>query len=299
MRGKLPRLRRAKLRVWITPARAGKTRRAFWNRRTVRDHPRACGENSTEFHELERTMGSPPRVRGKLLLFWLTTSVAGITPARAGKTPDFRLSLEPDRDHPRACGENNCPEFLHLLTSGSPPRVRGKHPACFAPRACGGITPARAGKTYVCVNAVFVTVDHPRACGENRSTIRPNFRAAGSPPRVRGKPIHAISRSTQAGITPARAGKTFRPPPFSACIVDHPRACGENPRRPAFGGFVPGSPPRVRGKLSGREIIAAPVGITPARAGKTRRTPGVRRWQPDHPRACGENTSLSPINSLS
>ena len=49
-------------------------------------------------------MGSPPRVRVKLLFEFVTAMALGITPARAGKTTavtDQRWAVE---DHPRACG---------------------------------------------------------------------------------------------------------------------------------------------------------------------------------------------------
>ena len=70
----------------ITPARAGKTRRAFWNRRTVRDHPRACGENSFVKFPIKMSLGSPPRVRGKPASSVILRTSERITPARAGKT---------------------------------------------------------------------------------------------------------------------------------------------------------------------------------------------------------------------
>ena len=69
------------------------------------DHPRVCGEKSTPFGALWATLGSPPRVRGKVHEEVRNKLWFGITPACAGKR---RLLLCPKctkRDHPRVCGE--------------------------------------------------------------------------------------------------------------------------------------------------------------------------------------------------
>ena len=70
----------------ITPACAGKTK--YENGATVntRDHPRVCGENFTPLPFPMMVVGSPPRVRGKRSTFPYKKTVAGITPACAGKT---------------------------------------------------------------------------------------------------------------------------------------------------------------------------------------------------------------------
>ena len=49
----------------ITPARAGKSGRAFPCDPADGDHPRACGEKSPHRKSLRVRAGSPPRVRGK------------------------------------------------------------------------------------------------------------------------------------------------------------------------------------------------------------------------------------------
>ena len=52
---------------------------------------------------------------------------------------------------------------------------------------------------------------------------------------------------------------------------------------------MPGSPPRMRGKLAALNAVYPYQGITPAYAGKTwpMNIPAEVRW--DHPRVCGEN----------
>ena len=151
------------------------------------------------------------------------------------------------------------------------------------------ITPARAGKTALSLLLPTPLSDHPRACGENCDDCSMTVFTRGSPPRVRGKPPSSPRGTARCRITPARAGKTGGRPARNGEPPDHPRACGENGKTGRKSGWTKGSPPRVRGKLAGREIVAAPVGITPARAGKTDRPAAARYIKEDHPRACGEN----------
>ena len=94
-------------------------------------------------------VGSPPRVRGKLLDLEGTDELARITPACAGKTMKNGLESNYEQDHPRVCGENR--GFIKLGTDkiGSPPRVRGKHTMRIEPNELYRITPACAGKTDI------------------------------------------------------------------------------------------------------------------------------------------------------
>ena len=48
------------------------------------------------------------------------------------------------------------------------------------------ITPAHAGNTLLELLKGLPHMDHPRACGEYMPAMRPNWRRAGSPPRMRG-----------------------------------------------------------------------------------------------------------------
>ena len=69
----------------ITPAYAGKSYYAIYDRAAKRDHPRICGEK--------------PHQAGN------GTNQDGITPAYAGKRQDGRLDKLEEWDHPRICGE--------------------------------------------------------------------------------------------------------------------------------------------------------------------------------------------------
>ena len=59
--------------------------------------------------------------------------------------------------------------------------------------------------------------------------------------------------------------------------------------------IVPGSPPRMRGKLVYHGAPDSQHGITPAHAGKTRLSKISCRALWDHPRACGENARQGAI----
>ena len=60
-----------------------------------------------------------------------------------------------------------------------------------------------------------------------------------------------------------------------------------------------GSPPRMRGKGTRGAAKAAPLRITPAYAGKSRRWRCVRRGCTDHPRVCGEKSTSTIQNAVS
>ena len=214
-RGSPPRVRgKRSFRQWrrssrrITPARAGKTTAAPFQTRAASDHPRACGENGSGNGIQWVTCGSPPRVRGKLDEHPDGLLLSRITPARAGKTCTGPANTRRNRDHPRACGENDSFAAATSSDSGSPPRVRGKPLSHTLMFFCLRITPARAGKTLRTMSFPAAAKDHPRACGENVTSARWPMRTAGSPPRVRGKPSLNFAFCPRFRITPARAGKT-------------------------------------------------------------------------------------------
>ena len=70
----------------ITPAHAGKTFTDSMGYCVRQDHPRACGENVSIVSGLATAIGSPPRMRGKLIVQRHTALKDRITPAHAGKT---------------------------------------------------------------------------------------------------------------------------------------------------------------------------------------------------------------------
>ena len=69
----------------ITPAYAGKRSRRSYPLHKFRDHPRVCGEKVLFTVAGHDSIGSPPRMRGKVCLLCLLPKRIGITPAYAGK----------------------------------------------------------------------------------------------------------------------------------------------------------------------------------------------------------------------
>jgi len=71
----------------ITPACAGNRPAPFKSAISKRDHPRMCGEQFTDFIESNVSGGSPPHVRGTVLMISSSFAIFRITPACAGNRP--------------------------------------------------------------------------------------------------------------------------------------------------------------------------------------------------------------------
>ena len=148
MRGKLPNFMTTATNRRITPAGAGKTTLSrsciirHW------DHPRRCGENFFCPPAFVVVPGSPPQVRGKLIIKHNVINVIRITPAGAGKTRKITKVGYRRQDHPRRCGENPPGLGRKPPCAGSPPQVRGKPHNISCHLTQIWITPAGAGKTY-------------------------------------------------------------------------------------------------------------------------------------------------------
>ena len=154
------------------------------------------------------------------------------------------------------------------------------------------ITPAGAGKTTFPAFYLPVGGDHPRRCGENIRFILCLPVSRGSPPQVRGK--QKVDRIGKGGIriTPAGAGKTDKYRSANVNIRDHPRRCGENLLKKPVPLTTAGSPPQVRGKPSFTVANSYSFRITPAGAGKTALVIKSGMLMRDHPRRCGENSTV-------
>ena len=90
----------------ITPAYAGKSGHFHHRQSRRKDHPRLCGEKKYKETKEQWQAGSPPPMRGKVLL-----------------QISNRLPLQ---DHPRLCGEKLHPAGSSISGRGSPPPMRGK-----------------------------------------------------------------------------------------------------------------------------------------------------------------------------
>ena len=171
--------------------------------------------------------GSPPHTRGKAVLPGTSGSLCGITPAHAGKRWNSDDLVIVWKDHPRTRGEKTLRPLYLSTDIGSPPHTRGKasadiyrlRKARITPAHAGkskyiiaecrknGITPAHAGKSPAAVRGSGRRGDHPRTRGEKTNQSYKSQIGGGSPPHTRGKADAAQDDATNAGITPAHAGK--------------------------------------------------------------------------------------------
>ena len=113
-------------RLGITPAYAGKSAAKEFACKDGRDHPRVCGEKVCVHPVPVCALGSPPRMRGKVIRSWIMRIWTRITPAYAGKRGDVNTYEKIQRDHPRVCGEKCYNGVVKIFSRGSPPRMRGK-----------------------------------------------------------------------------------------------------------------------------------------------------------------------------
>ena len=192
-----------------------------------------------------------------------------------GKVVPCTPATEPERDHPRLCGEKARQSVPSWGVTGSPPPMRGKGNMKHYKNLGFRITPAYAGKSKCRDDVRTLRKDHPRLCGEKHQGLCP--------------------RSRSYGITPAYAGKSRRHLKLLLEIEDHPRLCGEKFSSMSEVDIISGSPPPMRGKVRMADATILTKGITPAYAGKSH----VRRLQRvqsgDHPRLCGEKPVNTPL----
>ena len=244
----------------ITPAYAGKSRAGQATQVRVRDHPRVCGEKQGVPAVAGRNLGSPPRMRGKVLPLLHSPHPPGITPACAGKRLRIGVRYAQRKDHPRVCGEKRQGNMNKEVKVGSPPRMRGKashHEVCVLVL---GITPAYAGKSSTATLAAHSTGDHPRVCGEKSANPKVRDTMEGASPRMRGKVFFFTGASFCAIFFLEPSGNLLLEPSGSSWV----------PPDGSIFVFAIGLPPRVRGKaITFREQDSAD-GITPAYAGKNR-----------------------------
>ena len=155
---------------------------------------------------------------------------------------------------------------------GSPPRARGKDTFSLSCRRSSRITPACAGKRSRQTFLAAASQDHPRVRGEKRRPRRINVQRKGSPPRARGKALLLRQAISARRITPACAGKRTVLPPPQPSAQDHPRVRGEKADLSGTEIGRQGSPPRARGKVFSIAHKRSNSWITPACAGKRRKT---------------------------
>ena len=271
----------------IIPARAGFTRMRGGRLPRPRDHPRSRGVYGARFEPGARDRGSSPLARGLQEASVRLGGEPRIIPARAGFTAPPSAPAPESADHPRSRGVYRVPTHSSPSRPGSSPLARGLH-ACHQSRPfLFGIIPARAGFTTRRARSASSWPDHPRSRGVYVPEWVGGQPVEGSSPLARGLPARLAEETADAGIIPARAGFTRRPPPPARARADHPRSRGVYmiPRVASPGSA--GSSPLARGLPDGGGGRADGRGIIPARAGFTRRRHGGGRGRPDHPRSRG------------
>ena len=288
-RGK-QRIRPARLRdAGLIPAHAGKTPSTGACRGRWRAHPRSRGENNGKNAVLEIREGSSPLTRGKRHGEDGSSTLHGLIPAHAGKTPCNRGKPGDARAHPRSRGENGSTWDVDLSSPGSSPLTRGKPAYANGGIWDAGLIPAHAGKTPTRHTVAPCPWAHPRSRGENNTGSWRWSRSQGSSPLTRGKRVLLPDQLRERGLIPAHAGKTAGGRSRGECSRAHPRSRGENPRpcRPVR--IRQGSSPLTRGKHIDRTRRQRQVGLIPAHAGKTACTTWQGPSRPAHPRSRGEN----------
>ena len=108
-----------------------------------------CGEQPYSMPLRYFLAGSPPRVRGTGCFLEILEFSSGITPARAGNRKRSFQSKALEKDHPRACGEQELVFQKRGSLLGSPPRVRGTGVSHISDLLENRITPARAGNRRI------------------------------------------------------------------------------------------------------------------------------------------------------
>ena len=186
-----------------------------------------CGEQMLIHGKERKFKGSPPRVRGTVIVFIFSFLAHRITPACAGNSPYKLLLPGGAGDHPHVCGEQVPDDTGPSYAEGSPPRVRGTGGPAGGGGRAAGITPACAGNSTFSVPTIARTKDHPRVCGEQGKVKHDDAPDGGSPPRVRGTVSASSEVSPGFRITPACAGNSPQRAAGATAFRDHPRVCGE------------------------------------------------------------------------
>ena len=112
--------------------------------------------------------------------------------------------------------------------------------------------------------------NYPRSRGEKITCTVEKFGRKELPPLARGKVLKLDIWYFITGITPARAGKRNANEAGQQINRNYPRSRGEKLGCGGAVGVVVELPPLARGKVGQRRGAVVVVGITPARAGKSK-----------------------------
>ncbi len=165
-----------------------------------------------------------------------------------GKTPRRHPRQRSSAVHPHGCGENFPHSFHFEISSGSSPRVWGKHRCRSTAVRTRRFIPTGVGKTGSNPRNPRLTPVHPHGCGENAGADFAQGGDPGSSPRVWGKRLDDPPHAGGHRFIPTGVGKTAPAWRRQTRAPVHPHGCGENTPALSSGPGSGGSSPRVWGK---------------------------------------------------
>ena len=152
----------------------------------VRVYPRVCGGARVSRLMEVAQVGLSPRVRGSLVVIWMSISLPGSIPACAGE-PFWRFNLFAVWwVYPRVCGGAELDIAEPAAVEGLSPRVRGSLLYRVLYRPPLGSIPACAGEPMSANTDQHRLRVYPRVCGGARAWRWRSRPTAGLSPRVRG-----------------------------------------------------------------------------------------------------------------
>ena len=175
----------------------------------------------------ERTSGSPPHARGRVLQQWGEGDGARFTPACAGKGPGRLLPGSREAVHPCMHGNGEPVVSVSKARIGSPPHARGRCRDQHRLDAVQRFTPACAGKGCVAALRRRPSAVHPRLREERRLSTGRGSALRGSPPQVRVRTYPPRKTRRRHRFTPACVGKGRLGLVMRLCRSVHPRMSGE------------------------------------------------------------------------
>ena len=223
----------------------------------------------------DASQGSSPRWRGRLASRLLGRLTARLIPALAGTTRRATRSGSGSRAHPRAGGDDVSQSGGLHGDRGSSPRWRGRRGDECGNDARAGLIPALAGTTRAPASTSIRRRAHPRAGGDDGNELNGELAVVWL--------IPALAGTTTCGGRARRGGGA------------HPRAGGDDARVIAEFGQASGSSPRWRGRPAGDHDSGVTVGLIPALAGTTCRSPAASTCPPAHPRAGGDDSAWKQL----
>jgi len=231
-----------------TPACAGTTNRRPRVRSVMREDPRVRGDDPTLREPPNRSVGRPPRARGRRYRDARGGGDRGKTPACAGTTTRRRKSARRAEEDPRVRGDDASTGTIASRKCGRPPRARGRRRTPPGPAGRDRKTPACAGTTHRWAASPTRQAEDPRVRGDDVYYVVSKATNTGRPPRARGRQPVEQGVPLGVGKTPACAGTTRGRQQRPRRRPEDPRVRGDDvgPSAPFF--VCAGRPPRARGR---------------------------------------------------